>query len=222
MKVVSSTGLLQCRPTARISFCPRTCPPKRTVRRVCVKATADETAGSNRREVLLNGLNVGVLASLFTFGAAPRPNVLGVKDYSGFKTLGLCPSTNNCVSTAEEANDISHFIPPWTYNSEESKRKGVRKSQSEAMQELVDVVTSIKPDHFEPKIITKTNDYLYAEFSSPTFGFVDDVEFFFPGNDKVEYRSASRIGESDGNINRKRIKALRQALEKKGWESIGF
>ena len=27
-----------------------------------------------------------------------------------------------------------------TYNSEESKRKGVRKSQSEAMQELVDVV----------------------------------------------------------------------------------
>jgi hypothetical protein len=43
------------------------------------------------REVLLNGLNVGVLASLFTFGAAPRPNVLGVKDYSGFKTLGTYP-----------------------------------------------------------------------------------------------------------------------------------
>ena len=53
--------------------------------------------------------------------------------------------------------------------------------------------------------------------------FIDDVEFWFPGKDnKVEYRSASRIGESDGNINRKRIKALREALEKKGWRSLGY
>ena len=54
-------------------------------------------------------------------------------------------------------------------------------------------------------------------------GFIDDVEFYFPpGSSTVEYRSASRIGESDGDINRKRIKALRQALEKKGWQSVGF
>lgn len=71
-------------------------------------------------------------------------------------------------------------------------------------------VASLKPDNFEPKIIKKTSDYLYAEYQSPTFGFIDDVEFFFTGNNRVEYRSASRIGESDGNINRKRIKALRQ------------
>ena len=41
-------------------------------------------------------------------------------------------------------------------------------------------------------------------------------------NGEVEYRSASRIGESDGDINRKRIKALRKFLEPKGWRSIGF
>ena len=54
--------------------------------------------------------------------------------------------------------------------------------------------------------------------------FIDDVEFYFPPGDKsvVEYRSASRIGESDGNINRKRIKAIRQALEKKGWATTGY
>lgn len=40
--------------------------------------------------------------------------------------------------------------------------------------------------------------------------------------DIVEYRSASRIGESDGDINRKRIKAIRLELQKKGWQSIGF
>lgn len=38
----------------------------------------------------------------------------------------------------------------------------------------------------------------------------------------MEYRSASRIGESDGDINRKRIRAIRQELQKKGWQSIGF
>jgi uncharacterized protein (DUF1499 family) len=46
--------------------------------------------------------------------------------------------------------------------------------------------------------------------------FIDDVEFWFRPNSRVEYRSASRIGESDGNINRKRIRAIRQELEKKG------
>lgn len=38
--------------------------------------------------------------------------------------------------------------------------------------------------------------------------FVDDVEFWFPpGRDSVvEYRSASRLGNFDFDINRKRIK----------------
>ena len=45
----------------------------------------------------------------------------------------------------------------------------------------------------------KQADYVYAEYQSPTFGFIDDVEFYFPpGKSTVEYRSASRIGESDG------------------------
>lgn len=75
----------------------------------------------------------------------------------------------------------------------------------------------------------QSDSYLYAEFQSPLFGFIDDVEFWFPGQQQqagreciVEYRSASRIGESDGDINRKRIKAIRLELEKKGWKSIGF
>jgi hypothetical protein len=121
------------------------------------------------------------------------------------------------------------------------------------MSELAAAVNSTKPDNFTPTIITKTDDYLYAEYQSPTFGFIDDVEFYFPpGKSTVEYRSASRIGESDGarapcmpcdpvlcvnwcrkrrvsggpgrtgDINRKRIRALRKELEKSGWASLGF
>ena len=39
---------------------------------------------------------------------------------------------------------------------------------------------------------------------------------------EVEYRSASRIGDSDFDINRKRIKAIRLELQKKGWTSTGY
>jgi Protein of unknown function (DUF1499) len=38
----------------------------------------------------------------------------------------------------------------------------------------------LKPDKFTPKLVTKTDDYVYVEYESPTFGFIDDVEFYFP------------------------------------------
>jgi uncharacterized protein (DUF1499 family) len=41
-------------------------------------------------------------------------------------------------------------------------------------------------------------------------------------NVQVEYRSASRIGDRDFDINRKRIRAIRKELEKKGWLSAGY
>jgi hypothetical protein len=40
----------------------------------------------------------------------------------------------------------------------------------QAMKELADVVGSIKPDKFDSKVVRQTDDYLYAEFQSPTFG----------------------------------------------------
>merc|ERR1719313_2197453 len=156
---------------------------------------------------------------------SPRPSGLGVTDYgSGVKTLGLCPATKNCISTAEAANDMNHYVPGWNYAPEDGRAMREQVSQSQAMAELKEVVLSTNPDKFTPTIVQETEDYLYVEYESPTFGFIDDVEFWFPGGGKtnVEYRSASRIGESDGDVNRKRIKALREELQKKGWKSVGF
>ena len=31
-------------------------------------------------------------------------------------------------------------------------------------------VAASKPDNFEPKVISRTDDYIYAEYQSPTFG----------------------------------------------------
>lgn len=192
-------------------------------RAVSVRCNATEQA-SSRRELLLASVNVGVLGAMFSFGSTPRPNGLGVRDYgAGVKSLALCPPTPNCVSTAEEANDPTHFVPGWTYNPEDGRGKKNPASQEQAMQELVEVLTNLKPDKFEPTIVKQTADYVYVEYTSPTVGFVDDLEIWFSGKgSEVEYRSASRVGESDFNINRKRIRAIRKELEKKGWVSLGF
>lgn len=183
---------------------------------------------TSRREMMLSSINIPiVLGSVLSIGAAPRPSNVGIQTFGSVKTLSLCPPTPNCIATSEEANDPTHYVPAWTYNPEDGR--GLRKpaSQAQAMEELVSVVKELKPDGFEPTIIKQTNDYLYLEYESPFFGFKDDVEFYFAPDDRqgkarVEYRSASRIGESDGDVNRKRIKAIRQALEKKGWRSVGF
>lgn len=94
-------------------------------------------------------------------------------------------------------------------------------SREEAMQELLDVIKSTKPDNFTPRIVEKKDDYVRVEYESPIFGFVDDVEFWFPPGNKplVQYRSASRLGNFDFDANRKRVKELRLKLEKKGWTS---
>lgn len=145
---------------------------------------------------MLNSVNVAVLGSLFTFGAVDRPKGLGIQDYGGgVKTLGLCPPSPNCISTAEEANDPGHYVPTWTYNPEDGRGGRNAASQEQAMSELVSVVKALKPDKFEPKIVKQTADFLYVEYQSPTFGFIDDVEFWFPPGKCAPFRldSAHRL-----------------------------
>jgi len=173
-----------------------------------------------------------------------RPADLGLnlgvsKQFGDIVTLGLCPSkSTNCVSTAEDLNDDSHFVPPWTYNPQEGKGdRGIKNpvSQSQAMEELVDVVTTTDCDGYEATIVTRTDDYLYVEYKDPKLGFIDDVEFYFPpdpsrgenarrGGERVEYRTAGRVANlpKGGETQRKRVKTLRVALASKGWKSVGF
>ncbi|KAK3145414.1 hypothetical protein QOZ80_3BG0252540 [Eleusine coracana subsp. coracana] len=176
------------------------------------------TKGNNlrvgRRDFVLRSSELATLAAIFHFGGS-KPSYLGVQKNP--PSLALCPATNNCVSTSEEISDSNHYAPPWNYNGHRSKPI----SKDEAMKELTEVVTKIKPDNFTPRIAEKTEDYIRVEYESPIFGFVDDVEFWFPPGNKpiVQYRSASRSGFVDFNANKKRVKELRLALEKKGWAS---
>ncbi|MQL90251.1 hypothetical protein Taro_022837 [Colocasia esculenta] len=171
-----------------------------------------------RREVVLRSSELAVLAAIFHFSGT-KPSYLGVQKSP--PSLALCPATKNCVSTSEDAGDFAHYAPPWNYNPQDGRGKKQPVSREEGMEELLQVVKSTKPDGFTPRIVEKKNDYLQVEYESPIMGFVDDVEFWFPPGKKslVQYRSASRQGIFDFDINKKRIKALRLNLEKKGWSS---
>ncbi|KAG7561601.1 hypothetical protein ISN45_Aa05g029940 [Arabidopsis thaliana x Arabidopsis arenosa] len=166
-----------------------------------------------RREIILRSSELAMIGAIFQL-SGKKPDYLGVQKN---ERLALCPATNNCISTSENISDRVHYAPPWNYN-------GGRKTpvnRQVAMKELLNVIKSVKPDKFTPRIVEKKDDYVHVEYESPILGLVDDVEFLFtPGkNSKVEYRSASRKGNFDFDVNRKRIKALRQELEKKGWVS---
>lgn len=104
---------------------------------------------------MLQGVNVGFIAALFTFGAVERPKGLGIKDYgNGVKSLNLCPATPNCIATSEEGNDVTHYTPPLysifltllldlgsrLYNPEDGRGRSNPATQKQAMAELVEVV----------------------------------------------------------------------------------
>ena len=74
-----------------------------------------------------------------------------------------------------------------------------------AMTKLVEVIDSMP----RSRVISQTENYLYVEFSSLLFRFVDDVEFLIDTkNNKIDFRSASRVGYSDMGANRRRMTTL--------------
>jgi uncharacterized protein (DUF1499 family) len=140
----------------------------------------------------------GIVFSLFLIGCTGvRPANLGVKD----GRLAPCPETPNCVSS--QSTDKDHAIAPLSYSS----------SGSEALADLKKIIQQMK----RTRIVTETDDYLYVEFTSALWRFVDDVEFSFDEASKtIHMRSASRLGKSDLGVNRKRIEMIRAAWNSRG------
>ncbi|NJN62682.1 MAG: DUF1499 domain-containing protein [Coleofasciculaceae cyanobacterium RL_1_1] len=131
------------------------------------------------------------MASLFHF-SGPRPTDLGVTDGQ----LKTCPSSPNCVSS--QSRDAEHSIAAIVTTTPKAT--------------LDQIATLIEADA-SAQIITRVDDYINAEYTSDLMGFVDDVEFWAnAATGKIEVRSASRLGESDLGVNRKRIEAIRAAL----------
>jgi len=125
-----------------------------------------------------------------TMFAGTRPTNLGITNGK----LASCPGSPNCVNS-QSAGALDK-IAPLTYTD----------SKIAAMARLTAVINSLP----RTKVITQTEDYLYAEFTTALMKFVDDVEFYAEDNSKVIHlRSASRLGQSDLGANRDRLEAIR-------------
>ncbi len=63
------------------------------------------------------------------------------------------------------------------------------------------------------RVVESSENYLRAEFTSGMLRFVDDTEFWYDAqNQRVDVRSASRLGRKDFGVNRGRVEALRDRL----------
>jgi uncharacterized protein (DUF1499 family) len=61
----------------------------------------------------------------------------------------------------------------------------------------------------------ETPDYLYAQSTTPTLKFTDDIEFWLSNSEQVIHvRSASRIGRKDFAANRTRVESIRAQFNK--------
>jgi uncharacterized protein (DUF1499 family) len=129
-------------------------------------------------------------AAIFSF-SGDRPTNLGVNAGK----FAPCPATPNCVSS--QATDAAHKIAPLAYTGD-----------SAAALAKVKAAIAALPGS---KIITESDSYIYAEFTSGLMGFVDDVEFASQDG-VIQVRSASRLGESDLGVNAKRVETVRSAL----------
>lgn len=111
--------------------------------------------------------------------------------------LAPCPTSPNCVLS--QNSDAEHQIEPITYQSDRAKA-----------QETLLKVLSVVP---RTEVVEQNDSYIHAESTSRIFKFVDDVEFYFPPGEKIIHvRSASRVGESDLGVNRRRLEQIRLGM----------
>ena len=125
---------------------------------------------------------------MFNF-TGKKPSNLGVKDGK----LATCPGTPNCVNSQSD-----------------SGKEKIEPLPNASIAEIKGVVEGME----RTTIVEETENYLYAEFKSKLMGFVDDVEFYRdPAANVVHVRSASRLGQSDAGVNRKRVEEIRSKLK---------
>ena len=121
-----------------------------------------------------------------------RPSTLGVTDG---KLGGPRKTPNSVVS---EGIDSTHpaYVAPIAFTGDPRAALAKLGSVLQALDRVI--------------IIRVEETYLYAEFRSKTFGYIDDFEARVDAAASVIHlRSASRLGHSDRGFNRARVEMIR-------------
>ena len=148
--------------------------------------------------IILSFLVVAFIVSFFILGIISKSGKApGLTEGS----LSKCPNKPNCVCS-EENSDSSHYIDPIAI-----PQNSIFDSLSILKMVIKDMGGSIE---------TESDTYLAAIFSSPIFGFVDDLEIRVELIQKVIHiRSASRVGYGDADVNKQRTELLKMRYSEK-------
>lgn len=141
------------------------------------------------RNILLGvaGLAAAATGGFFVLGQqSQKGSARGLVDGS----LAPCPSSPNCVSSEADTPD----------------EKRVEPLPVEAWDALPGIIADMGGE-----VTASSEAYIAAEFTSDTFGFVDDLELRKAEN-AVHVRSASRVGYSDRGVNAARVAELRKRI----------
>ncbi len=109
-----------------------------------------------------------------------------------------CPKTSNCVCS--ERPESRSFVRPFDLTG----------TPEDAWMSVKGAVSEMGG-----RIEVMDEGYLRASFSTSIFRFQDDLECrLAPQQGLIHVRSSSRVGISDFGMNRKRVKKMRQILNK--------
>ena len=123
---------------------------------------------------------------------APAPGAADVG------TLSACPGSPNCVTS--HAADPRHAVDPIRFEG----------PPAIAWERLRTLLASLP----QARTAAERPGYLHVEFRSRFFGFVDDAEFLLDAsNQRIDVRSASRVGWSDLGANRRRMTLIARRFD---------
>jgi uncharacterized protein (DUF1499 family) len=147
-----------------------------------------------------------IAIALFAAAVLVRFAMLGQGSKSGQApglisgALAPCPDKPNCVCSEFES-DAAHYVAPLDHSGAPPER---------AWGDLLRIIEELGGE-----IAAADDGYIAATFSSPLFGFVDDVECRLEASEaRIQIRSASRVGYSDLGVNRKRVEAMARLFDR--------
>ncbi len=140
-------------------------------------------------------LVIVILVMAFVGCGGRMPEDLGVTE----GIFAPCPDKPNCISSF--AKDADHHVAPIA----------IADSPATAWMKLQTMLENDK----NVSIVTSSDHYLHAVYTSSLMRYRDDVEFLLQADhSEIAVRSASRVGHGDMGVNRARIEALRHGLTK--------
>lgn len=134
---------------------------------------------------------IGTVLVAFSVGSRKQPD-LGLNN----GMLQACPATPNCVCSEYPVENA--YVEPLSYTM----------TAEQAWEKIKRVISTTGGT-----VITEEPGYLRVVYETPMLRYRDDVEFRQDDNNqRIQVRSASRVGQSDMGVNRKRVETIRIAF----------